>query len=265
MARLSDSRVHRVLACVPSSVAWRVTSDWLELTCPLPPEVGDLDDAQALRLNAWLHGASRLVRPLDAGLPYVQADVALDAGEDLDDAVASACLDLAYAGHVAHAGPDPVTTEWVLRDGDAPGSEPARFSSSRDIVTRGGTYRARVEESGPHTRVIVELGDLSGYSNTALRAASALLVAVGAAVPGVRPALSERGGDLVAVCAAPVRTISERHLARALMAVSAACDACGRELLALRHDSLAAAYLRCAFPAHESPHTYLEEQSCMQP
>ncbi len=195
----------------------------------------------------------------------MRADVALDAGEGLDDAVASACLDLAYAGHVAHAGTDPVTTEWVPRASDINGSETARFSSSRDIVTRGGTYRARVEESGARTRVIVELGDLSGYSAAALRAASELLVAAGAAVPGVSPALSERGGDLVAVCAAPVRTISERHLARALLAVASACDTCGRELLALRHDSLAAAYLRCAFPAHESPQPYLEEQSCMQP
>ncbi len=68
MARLSDSRIDRVLECVPSSVAWRVTSDWLELTCPLPAEVGGLDDGQALRVNAWLHGASRLVRPLDAAV-----------------------------------------------------------------------------------------------------------------------------------------------------------------------------------------------------
>ncbi len=234
MARPADPRIEAALGRVSSGaiddgnglwrlaltngsvamVTARVTSDWVELTSPLPGDAVLPGDHLTLRLNAGLHGAARFVRRIDHPQPYLRADVPLEPGGDLGEAIASACLDLAAARHAIHDGVDGVPFSW----------SPVAAAST-DLTTRAGAYHARVEESGHLARVFVELADLSGYSPPALRAASALLMALGASVPGLTPALHQDKQDLSAVCAAPMRVRSEHQLACALAAVSAACEA----------------------------------------
>lgn len=276
MARLPDPRIATALGRVSCDVVWdsaglwrialtngsvatlaaRVTTDWIHVTTPVPTDDRPLVNRWALLLNGELHGAARLVRRFDREEPEVRADVDLTRGKDLGDALVSACLDLAYARHVVLAGPEGLPTSWSPRD-----------EHGSDIVTRAGTHHARVEQSDGRARVLVELADLAGYSRPAVRAVSALLMALGASVPGVTPALHERAGRLVAVCSVSLPVPCEPHLTCGLLALSAACEASGRELHALRSADLAANYLmRAPWARRETPQRLPEEeQSCMQP
>ena len=276
MARPSDPRIDAALARVSSDAIWdgdgrwrlaltngsvalitaSVTTGWLRLTSPLPADAVLADDQMPLRLNAALHGAARLVRRIDDRQPHLRADVPLEHDDDLGEAVASACLDLARGRHVVNDGVDGIPASWSVIEAE-----------SADLATRAGIFRARVEESEARARVVVDLGDLSGYPLPAMRAVSALLMTLGASVPGLTPSLQQRGSHVTAVCSSPLRARSEAHLARAMTAVSVACEAAGLELRALRADDLSTAYLTRAVPARVAPPQLLslEEQSCMQP
>jgi hypothetical protein len=272
MARPCDPRLEAAIAAVASDVEWdgvdawrlapvggsvatitaRATSSWLQLTTALAAGTDPPADAWALRLNSWLVGAARLARGRFDEVPHLRADVPLDAADELADALASACWDLAHARQLAHTGGYGLPrTQWLpLPEG------------SRDIVTRTVSCHARLEANGGRMRAVVELSDLAGYTRGGLRAVSKLLLALGAALPAVVPALHERGDGLAAIVASPMRTATDTGIARALAALGAACDVSLREVAALRQDELAEAYLALAAPT--SSHIQ-EEQPCMQP
>jgi hypothetical protein len=296
MARPFDSRIESALAAVSPGVAWdtagiwrlalsngavttvqaRVTSEWLRLSCPVPADTEPPDDRWSLLLNADMTGAARLVRPFADLRPHIRADVPLES-DDLCDGVRRACLDLGQARHLVHAGgPDGRRRVWSSLVGDRPEvAEMQRAAAETgwsctltdsgearvSLPTRDALHHARLEASDDGTRVIVELANLEGYTPHAVRAASALLVAVGAAVPGAILALHERRRVKTAICQSPVARPVERHLPRALLAVTAACELAGRELAALRDPGLAAAYIGLTTAVHfDNPRPHLEER-----
>jgi hypothetical protein len=264
-----------------------LSDTWLELTTDVPETAAVGVPPHAwLRFNVALDGPVRAVRGLGSAQVRLSADVNIEDDIDLVEHVASVCDEMDATLHRSRVEYEGLGSQFVQARSHSSNIEDiARFCgetgwlSSRGAVGElridlngGAGPTAYVDQDQPEAlRVVSDLTDSSGYSDTSLRAVGLILLAVSASVRAVKGLLVERNGVECAALATAARWPgSAAALDRSLSALAVASQAVWREVTALRDESLARAYVECWNLPRSSDNRVVnrniskEEHACLQ-
>jgi hypothetical protein len=260
---------------------------WLELITDVPETAAvGVHPHSWLRFNVALDGPVRAVRELGCAQVRLSADVNLDDDVDLVEQVASVCDEMDAALHRSQIGYEGLASQFArARSHPSSLDDIARFCgetgwrSSREAVGElrielngGAGLTASVDQDQPEAlRVVSDLTDLSGYSDTSLRAVGLILLAVSASVRSVKGLLVERNeAQYAALATAAPWPGSATALDRSLSALAVAHQAVWREVSALRDEGLARTYVeRWNLPRSSdnrvvNSNLIKEEHACLQ-
>jgi hypothetical protein len=188
----------------------------------------------------------------------LSADLNIEEDIDVAERVATVCDEMGAALHRCHVEHDSVPSRCAQGHNHAAADDLTRLCVDAGwLATRGAAGELRIDldgGAGPAAyldsdlsdalRVVIELGDLSGYSPASRRSVGLILLAVSASVRSVKGLLVERdGAECAALATAAPWPGSATALDRSLSALAVARQAVWREVSALRDESLARAYI----------------------
>jgi hypothetical protein len=264
------------------AVRARLADEWLEMTTTLgqPMKTVGCGMYSLLELNADLAGLARTAIDLRARDQQLRAEICLADEGDFDRRVAVLCEDLRLAFHRSRDG----AQLRLLEPLEGQVSTPERFRSlcieagwptvkktscelALELDPGFGVYQAHLQTSADNKlRLVVPLLDVSEYSTASREATGLLLLATSAMVRSVKGVVvSGEGANMLGVAAASESPRSGVAMNRLLSALTGVCSLVGREVLALRDETLAHEYLALWGPtAKPTSNQNKEEPRCLQ-